>query len=215
MKRNYKVVYTYDKNDDEDLFDFYETIEKAEAAKPVLAEKYPRWITDVNRLIVKPVSLERILDPVATDYSHYCRSLIPDDEWMRVIKSDASAEIHAGNLICGYGGRDYYYLSKMINKDWTVIDVGCAYNAQAYFFLDHAKYIAVNPEYKSDDFHFEYFHPEGTDFYAATGQEFIRDILPTLNLDLKKTFAICHWVPSEECQRMVRETFPYCFVIYP
>lgn len=99
MKRNYKVVYTYDKNDDEDLFDFYETIEKAEAAKPVLAEKYPRWITDVNRLIVKPVSLERILDPVATDYSHYCRSLIPDDEWMRVIKSDASAEIHAGNLI--------------------------------------------------------------------------------------------------------------------
>lgn len=42
MKRNYKVVYTHERNNDEDLFDFYETIEEAEAAKPVLAEKYPR-----------------------------------------------------------------------------------------------------------------------------------------------------------------------------
>ena len=134
---------------------------------------------------------------------------------MRVIKSDASAEIHAGSLICGCGGRDYYYLSKIINKDCTVIDVGCAYNAQAYFFLNHAKYIAVDLEFPDDDIHIEYFHPEGTDFYKMSGQTFIHDILPTLDLNLKKTFAICHWVPSDECQKMVRETFPNCFVIYP
>ena len=215
MKRNYKVVYINNNSNEEELFDFYETIEEAEAAKPILAENYPRWITDVNRLIVKPVNLEQIQNPVATDYSHYCRSLIPDHEWMRVIKSDASAEIHAGCLICGYGGRDYYYLSKMINKDWTVINVGCAYNAQAYFFLNHAKFIAVDLEFPDDDIHIEYFHPEGTDFYKMSGQEFIHDILPTLDLNLKKTFAICHWVPSDECQKMVRETFPNCFVIYP
>ena len=215
MQKNYKVVLTNEYNYDEDLIDFFETAEHAEVAKPVQTEKYKDWIKDVRMLAVKSVDVERIPNAVATDYSHYCRSLIPDDEWMRVIKSDASAEIHAGSLMCGYGGREYYYLSRMIKKSWTVIDIGCAYNAQAYFFVNHARYIAVNPDYQYADFHFERFRPEGTEYYDMTGQAFIRDVLPNLNLELSKTFAICHWVPSEECQQMVRATFPNCFVVYP
>ena len=85
MQRNYKVVLTNEYNNDEDLIDFFETAEQAEEAKPGLAEKYKNWIKDVERLAVKPVDVERIPNAVATDYSHYCRSLIPDDEWMRVI----------------------------------------------------------------------------------------------------------------------------------
>ena len=131
------------------------------------------------------------------------------------MKSDAAAEIDSNNCCCGFGGRTYYNLSKMIPKDWTVLDFGCAYNPQSYLFTEHAKFVAIEPEILLKDYCYDHFQAPNTDFIFATGQKFIKKILPSMNLDLKHVFAICNFVPSDECCQMVRETFPNVFTFYP
>ena len=213
MRRNFKIVITDNRNTDEDLVGFYETKDEAREACLSIQKKRPEWITSWRELIIKRVDPELIPRPVATDYEHYLRSLIPDEEWERVIKSDASAEMNHNCMTCGCG--TYYMLSKMIPKDWTVIDFGCAYNPQSYLFQNHARHIAIEPEWKDSDFHFEHFRAPRTEIMFATGQDFINDFLPHMNLDINKTFAICNYVPSGACNLMVRETFANCFTFYP
>jgi len=214
-KRTFKLVKQDQNNDDQYLVGFYETKEAAEDARVDVAKNNPTWITSWRDLMVKRVNPDMILNPVATDYSHYIGSLIPDKEWQRVMKSDARTEIDINNCCCGFGGRTYYNLSKMIPKDWTVIDFGCAYNPQSYLFTEHAKFVAIEPEILSEYYCYDHFQAPNTDFIFATGQKFIKDILPSMNLDLKRVFAICIFVPSDECCQMVRETFPNVFTFYP
>lgn len=215
--KKYKVVKNNKYNEDQYLIGFFETSDEAYDALPVIRKRHSEWITDIRDLHVKMVDPEFIHEPVATDYAHYIRSLIPDEDWKRIMDSDAAAEIDSNDNVCGYGGRNYYYLSRMIPLDWTVVDIGCGYNLQSALFSNHKRYIAVNPdEYEKDqDWHFEHYVAPGTEYYDSTGQEFIRSVLPKLGLDMNKTFAICHWVPSEECRKMVGETFKNLFVIYP
>ena len=214
-KRNFKLVKQDEYNSDQYLIGFYETEDAALDARLGIAKKYPSWIKSWQELIAKRVDPEMIPNPVATDYSHYISSLIPDGEWKRVMKSDAAAEIDSNNCCCGFGGRTYYNLSKMIPKDWTVLDFGCAYNPQSYLFTEHAKFVAIEPEILLKDYCYDHFQAPNTDFIFATGQKFIKKILPSMNLDLKHVFAICNFVPSDECCQMVRETFPNVFTFYP
>jgi hypothetical protein len=129
------------------------------------------------------------------------------------MKSDASAEITSDNIMCG--GATYYYLSRMIPKDWTVIDFGCAYNPQSYLFQNHKRHIAIEPKWLDKDFLFEYFQAPNTELLFMTGQEFIENELPKLGLDLDKTFDIVNYVPSGACNLMVRETFKNIWAYYP
>lgn len=217
MRRNFKIVMTNNRNSDEDLVGFYETKDEAREACPSIKKKHPEWITSWRELIIKRVDPELIPRPVTTDYEHYLRSLIPDEEWERVLKSDASAEINCNDMTCGRG--TYYMLSKMIPKDWTVIDFGCAYDAQSYLFQEHARHIAIEPVCQQDcstfEFHFEFFKAPNTELLFMTGQDFIEKELPKMHLNLDKTFAICNYVPSGACNLMVRETFKNTWTFYP
>lgn len=38
--------------------------------------------------------------------------------------------------------------------------------------------------------------------------------MPTMQLDLNKIYAICSYVPDEEAQKLVADTFPYAKVVY-
>lgn len=163
--------------------------------------------------LAKPTDPARIESPKFTDYCHYVRALIPDAEFDRVIASDAEAEISANVLMCD--AMAYYELSRIIPKDFTVIDIGCAYNAQSYLFAGHKCHIAVNPKLDVDGFRFEDFRAPNTKHYEMSGQDFICDVLPTLGLDLAKTFAICTHVQDTFCQDMVRQVFPNLYVFYP
>lgn len=215
MKMNrFKLVQQDPNNDGQYLVGFYETEEAAEDARVDVAKKNSTWITSWRDLMVKRVNPDMILNPVATDYSHYISSLIPDSEWQRVMGSDASAEIDCNNCCCGFGGRTYYNLSKMIPKDWTVIDFGCAYNPQSYLFTKHARHIAIEPPQHDSDFHFEYFQAPNTELLFMTGQDFIDGELYG-DLDLNKTFAIVNFVPSGACNLRVRETFRNLWCFYP
>lgn len=210
--RVFKLVLPYEENADQDLFGFFSSEEAAKKAAPALEKQCARWVNG-RSLIVKRTDPEMILRPVGTDFEHYNRALIPNEEFKRVMDSDASAEIDCNNMTCGCG--TYYYLSRMIPKDWTVIDIGCAYNPQSYLFQNHARHIAIEPKWISEDFHFEYFKAPNTELLFMTGQDFIENELPKLNLDLDKTFCIVNYVPSGAANLMARETFKDIFCFYP
>ena len=186
---------------------------QAREAMYEMPKRCPSWIKSTRELVVKRIHPDMIACPVGTDYEHYLRWLIPDEEWKRVMNSDARAEIDHNNMTCGRG--TYYMLSKMIPKDWTVIDFGCAYNPQSYLFMYHQRHIAIEPQYMGEDFYFEYFQAPHTELLRMSGQAFIKWELPKMDLDLKKTFAICNYVPSDECCEMVRNVFTNVFTFYP
>lgn len=211
-QKTWKLVLQDYNNDDQYLLGFYPSETDAKLAITFVKQRYKELIGN-REPIVKRVNPEMILNPVCTDYMHYVRSLIPDMEMKLVMNSDARAEICANDLMCG--GATYYYLSRMIPKDWTVIDFGCAYNPQSYLFQDHKRHIAIEPKWLDKDFHFEYFQAPNTELLFMTGQEFIENELPKMNLDLDKTFAIVNYVPSGACNLMVRETFKNVWAYYP
>lgn len=214
MERRYKLVKQDENNCDQYLIGFFETEMQAQSAKPAVFEKYRDWVKNVKNLIVKSVDPKVIANPVCTDYMHYVRSLIPDEEWERVIKSDASAEISTNSLMCG--GATYYHLSNLIDKNWCVVDFGASYAAQSYLFEKHKRYIAIEPFPKDiDDWHFEMFHAPNMELYSMSGQKFLKEVFPTLGLDINKTMAIINYVPSEELCKMVRETFKNVWSYYP
>lgn len=106
----------------------------------------------------------------------------------------------------------YYYLSKVIPKDWTVIDFGAAYNVQAYFFTKHKKFIAVNPISAVGDNGM--FQPDNCDIYRMTTGEFMN----TIDYPKEKVFAICNFVPNwygEDSIKLVHDNFRNCYTFYP
>ena len=96
----------------------------------------------------------------------------------------------------------YYYLSKVIPKSWTIVDFGCAYNPQAYYFRKHRAFIGVDVG-KRKRFHFE-----NTDLFEGTIADFLKQ-----NPLTEKVFAICNNVPSGE-KELVRKHYPNCFIYY-
>ncbi len=100
----------------------------------------------------------------------------------------------------------YYFLAHIIPTSWTVVDFGCAYNPQAYYFRKHKKFIGVNlkqPNNPTKKFHFE-----NTELFDGT----IADYLKTNPL-VEKAFAICNNVSSPDTE-LVRKYFPNCYIFY-
>lgn len=211
-ERAFKLVLPNEYNSDQDLFGFYSSVQAAQDAAPALEKKCASWVGN-RKLIVKYTDPEMICNRVGTDYEHFNRALIPNEEFKRVMDSDASAEIDCNNMTCGCG--TYYNLSRMIPKDWTVIDIGCAYNPQSYLFQAHARHIAIEPVWRDSDFKFEYFQAPNTELLFMSGQEFILKELPRMDLDKNKTFCILNFVPSDEVNVLVRQSFKNLFVFYP
>jgi hypothetical protein len=105
----------------------------------------------------------------------------------------------------------YEALAKLIPLHWTVVDLGCAYAPQAYYFTKHKKYIGV------DDGSVEHFKTSNSEFYTPLK---IYDYINSSNfakLDLDETFAILNYVPPwyhDNC-RLVRGAFKNLYVFYP
>lgn len=106
----------------------------------------------------------------------------------------------------------YYHLSKIIPKDWTVIDFGAGYNAQSYFFTGHKKYIAVNPISGIKEDNGMLCAPNCEIFRMTTG-EFVSKV----DYPKEKVFAICNNVPNwygENSMRIVHRHFKNCYTFY-
>ena len=108
--------------------------------------------------------------------------------------------------------KQYKYLSEIIPKGFIVIDLGCGYNAQSFYFKNHKQYIAV------DCFpNLVCFKSENCLFHNITIHDFIFQILPTLNLDLERVFAICAYVPDWYGQNinLTKSTFKNVYTYDP
>lgn len=160
---------------------------------------------------IKPPTLSTYNE---TDYNfninEYLLSLIPQEEQDRVF-NQRYADITPEFL--GFV-ETYYYLSKLIPQHWTVVDLGCGYNPQSYFFTNHAHYIAVDIGYIEGELT-EMFKPPNCGIYRLTVKEFLFHYLN--QLDTKTTFAICNYVPSwyGDNGKITREYFENVYVFYP
>lgn len=131
---------------------------------------------------------------------------IPREELDRVLSSDR-CDIDATFL--GFVGI-YKNLSRIIPRHFTVVDLGCGYNPQSYFFAEHRRFIAV------DNFRgTTRFQAPGTEFIESSIHDFIQGRLS--GLALAQTFAICSYVPpwGHDNIRLVREAFENVFTYYP
>lgn len=104
----------------------------------------------------------------------------------------------------------YYHLSKIIPLHWTIIDFGCAYAPQCFYFDKHKKYIGVD---MSDCVKF---HARNTKHYTMESLEFVDKYMS--KIDVNNTFAICSYVPpwgKVATDLVVKRNFRNCFVFYP
>lgn len=144
----------------------------------------------------------------------YCdlliRNILPRKELERVFRESdtASAEIDC-TFLCFED--DYLKVLENTNKHDIIIDLGCGYDAQCFYFKDYDRYIAVDLPFGNN----VRFDAGNTELYLMSIQQFIKEVLPTLNLDLNNVVAICNAVPDFEAQTLVKETFPRHYIAYP
>ena len=137
-------------------------------------------------------------------------NIIPREEFSRVFREPYSASAEIDQSFLCFEDAYEYVLKNTTPKD-TIIDLGCAYNPQCWYFKDYERYIAVDlPMF--DDVRFD---SGNVEFYIMSIQQFIKEELPKLGLDLNRVVAVCNAVPDEEAMKMVIETFPRHLVAYP
>lgn len=104
----------------------------------------------------------------------------------------------------------YERLSEIIPKHWTVVDLGCAYAPQCFFFEEHAKYIGVDIHEVEARF-----CAENTKHYKMPIIDFVNNCDAEFNIDT--TFAICSYVPPWGGDNMsaARNGFKNVFTFYP
>lgn len=132
-------------------------------------------------------------------------SIIPESEQHRVFEQE-----HCDIDPSFIGFIDIYKnLSEIIPKHFTIVDLGCAYAPQAYYFKDHKKYIGV------DIFLGERFRADNTKHLQITIRDFC-DVFAS-SFDKDETFAICNYVPPwhGDNREMARKYFENLFVYYP
>lgn len=121
----------------------------------------------------------------------------------------------------------YKAVTLFVPKNRVIIDFGCGYAFQSWYFRDYRKYIGVDVGSGCEDV-LKILEVGNSDFYRISIQEFIDNrvrkdsfgfhhiiISATETERIENVFAICSYVPSTEAQRLVRETFPHCLVYYP
>ena len=129
--------------------------------------------------------------------------MIPQDQWNEVMNQDM-CDIEPEFL--GFVDT-YYYLSKIIPLHFTVIDFGCAYNPQCFFFEKHNKLISV------DIGKFKKFNNSKNNTIVEEGiDDFINE--RHKDFDMDETFAICSYVGTNEI-KTVKSMFKNVYTFYP
>jgi hypothetical protein len=105
----------------------------------------------------------------------------------------------------------YRHLSNIIPRNRIIVDIGCAYAFQAYYFRNHRFYVGIDPTPKEDrlqtpnSIHHELLvrssaYLMGLDYGAASTEP---------------VFAICSYCPDSRAVKAMKEVFRDCFSFYP
>lgn len=148
--------------------------------------------------------------------------LIPKSEMERVFRESYSAAAEIGpDFMCFE--EPYQAAVRVADKDSIILDLGCAYALQAYYFTDCKQYIGVDMPMVRPEHPLNYpnikpetrFHPDNARFYIMEIQQFIQTVLPKLKLDMNHVIAVCSAVPDTQARQLVIDTFPIHYVSYP
>lgn len=137
-------------------------------------------------------------------------NIIPRKKLDYVFKKSSTCGAECDSSFLGF--ENIYRAVKSIVPEYKVIiDLGCCYAFQSWYFRDHKKYIGVDNGIQDKIV----LHTKNSKFYFMSIQKFISEVFPKLGYEKEDVFAICSYVPDEEARRMTREFFPYCLVYYP
>lgn len=136
--------------------------------------------------------------------------LIPRDKLERVFELSETVGAECDYTFLGFE-KIYKAATLFVPKGKVIIDFGCAYAFQSWYFRDYRKYIGVDNSVCYSDV----LETENSEFYFTSIQNFIREIFPTLGYWKEEIFAICSYVPDTKATEMVRKYFPYCLIYYP
>jgi len=130
---------------------------------------------------------------------------LPKDQVAAMENTEANCEIEED--FCGFV-QIYKNLAEIIPLHYSVVDLGCAYAPQSWYFRNHKEYIGVDvmTDYR--------FSQPNTRHVKLTISDFIG---AACDLDLDTTFAICSYVPNWHGDNgtITRTAFKHCFVFYP
>lgn len=136
---------------------------------------------------------------------HELLDIIPPDQLEAVFSSDMC------DIDCEFMGftETYKALASIIPKHFTIIDFGCAFAPQVFYFENHKRYIGV------DVCSLDRFHAANTEHYQCSIQEFISNSGLYKLPHPSEIFAICNYMPDDNAAYLVRHTFPNVYTFYP
>lgn len=137
-------------------------------------------------------------------------NLIPREKVDHVFRTSQTAEAECAYDFLGFE-EIYKAVTMFVPKSKVIIDCGCAYAFQSWYFRDFCKYIGIDCDSSINDV----LQTENSEFHFVTIQHFIKNIFPALGYGLDDVFAICAYVPDNNAREMVRNFFPHCLVYYP
>ena len=137
-------------------------------------------------------------------------TIIPKEKIDQIFLKSKTA---SSELDCEFLGFENVYkaVTLFAPKNRVIIDFGCGYAFQSWYFRDYRKYIGVDINITENDI----LRTDNAEFYFMSIQEFIKNEFHKTGYSFDEVFAICSYVPNTDAQRLVRETFPHCLVYYP
>ena len=136
--------------------------------------------------------------------------LIPREKINRIFEKSETAGAELDYTFLGFE-EVYKAVTLFAPKSRVIIDFGCGYAFQSWYFRDYRKYIGVDNDITENDI----FRTDNAEFYFMSIQEFIKNEFHKTGYSFDEVFVICSYVPNTDAQRLVRETFPHCLVYYP
>ncbi len=136
--------------------------------------------------------------------------IIPREKIDNIFKTSQTAGAELDYTFLGF--EDVYKaVTLFVPKSKVIIDLGCAYAFQSWYFRYYKKYIGVD----NGVCYADVLETENSIFYFTSIQNFIKNIFPDIGYSTDEVFAVCSYVPDENAREMVRKFFPYCLVYYP
>ena len=105
----------------------------------------------------------------------------------------------------------YRHLYNIIPRNRVIVEIGCAYAFQDYYFRNHRFYVGIDPTPKEDRFQTpNSIHHE----LLVQSSAYLMGLNYGVNCT-EPLFAICSYCPDNRAAKAMKEAFRDCFSFYP
>lgn len=136
--------------------------------------------------------------------------IIPKEKIEQIFRTSNTVSAECDQTFLGF--EDVYKaVTLFVPKNRVIIDFGCGYAFQSWYFREYKKYIGIDNTTCS----FDVLKTENSEFYFTSIQDFIQNVFPKKGYEPEDVFAVCSYVQDVNAREMVKKSFPYCLVYYP